>query len=167
MPANAFGASDIPVLVNTAFPWMRPTFDIELADGIGEIDAAALFEVYTYSQSALTRAVSATGTVRTRHGLTLSTRLVRGNGALKAGTLTSQSGFGGLDAAFEQLELTASPSVVTSVGKMLEYPLDRISRDVTPDAQQWRSPALLALALLLAAGLGALPFIVRRLRRRS
>jgi hypothetical protein len=60
------------VLINTAFPWVRPTLDIELTDGVGEIDAAALFEVYTYSQATLTRAVSTTGTVRTRHGLVLS-----------------------------------------------------------------------------------------------
>lgn len=167
MPAKSFGVEDAAVLVNTAFPWVRPTFDIELSDGIGEIDAAALFAVYTYSQAALTRAVSETGTVRTRHGLVLSTELLGEGDILRAGGLVSLSGFGGLDAAFEQLARTVSPSVVASVGKMLEYPLDRVSRDITPDAQQWRSPALLVLALLVAVALGALPFLARRLRRRA
>ena len=167
MPAQSFGVADAAILVNTAFPWVRPTFDIELIDGVGEIDAAALFEVYTYSQAAATRAVSETGTVHTRHGLVLATDLLGDHATLKAGGLVSQDGFGGLDAAFEQLAKTVSPSVVASVGKMLEYPLDRVARDITPDAQQWRSTALLGLALLVAAALGALPFVVRRLRRRA
>ncbi len=167
MPAKSFTTADAAVLINTALPWARPTFDIELSDGIGEIDAAALFEVYTYSQAALTRAVSETGTVRTQHGLTLLTEVAETEEALQAGSLSSASGFGGLDAAFEQLARTVSPSVVDSVGKMLEYPLDRVSRDIAPDAQQWRSPALLAVALVVSLALGALPILVRRLRRRS
>jgi len=167
MPAKSFGVADAAVLINTAFPWVRPTFDIELIDGVGEIDAAALFEVYTYSQAAATRAVSETGTVHTRHGLVLATDLLGDHATLKAGGLVSQDGFGGLDAAFEQLARTVSPSVVASVGKMLEYPLDRVARDITPNALQWRSTALLGLALLVAAALGALPFVVRRLRRRA
>ncbi|MEO8527552.1 MAG: DJ-1/PfpI family protein [Pseudolysinimonas sp.] len=167
MPANSFGMSDASVLINTAFPWVRPTVDIELSDGVDEIDAAALFEVYTYSQAALTRAVSETGVVHTRHGLMLLTEIGGGAHVLKAGSLTSRSGFGGFDAAFEQLARTVSPSVVLSVSKMLEYPLDRVARDIAPDAQQWRSPALLALAAVVAGALGALPVVVRRVRRRT
>ncbi|MEO6115474.1 MAG: DJ-1/PfpI family protein [Pseudolysinimonas sp.] len=167
MPVNRFGLADAAVLINTAFPWARPTIDVELADGVGEIDAAALFEVYTYSQAAQTRAVSEAGVVRTRHGLTLLTEIGGGAHVLKAGRLPGRAGYGGFDAAFEQLARTVSPGTVMSVSKMLEYPLDRVARDVTPDVQQWRSPALLALAIAISATLGAIPLIVRRLRRRA
>ena len=170
IPKASFGIADAALLLNTAFPWGRPRFNIELTDGVGEIDAAALFEVYTYSQSALTHAVSSTGSVRTKHGLALRTELtsdaVDGQTIVASG-LESSSGFGGLDAAFEQLGHSVSPAVVVSVGKMLEYPLDRVARTPALSPDQWRAPGLLALALLLAAGLGALPLLVGRLRRRK
>ncbi len=170
IPKASFGIADAAVLLNTVFPWGRPSFNIELPDGVGEIDAAAVFEVYSYSQSALTRAVSSTGSVRTKHGLVLLTELV-GDAAegqtLVAGGLESSSGFGGLDAAFEQLGRSVSPALVVSVGKMLEYPLDRVAPASTQTTDQWRAPGLLALAILLAAGLGALPPFAGRLRRRT
>lgn len=168
IPKASFGLADAAVLLNTAFPWGRPSFTIELTDGVGEIDASALFEVYSYSQSAQTRAVSSTGTVSTKHGLVLRTDLKR-NAArqtLVAGGLESTSGFGGLDAAFEQLGRSVSPSIVVTVGKMLEYPLDRVAPASTQTTGQLRAPALLGLAVLLATGLGTLPFLARRLRRR-
>lgn len=169
IPKASFGLADAAVLLNTAFPWGRPSFTIELTDGVGEIDASALFEVYSYSQSALTRAVSSTGSVRTKHGLVLRTELKRdaGGQTLVAGDLESSSGFGGLDAAFEQLGRSVSPALVVSVGKMLEYPLDRVTRASSQTTDQWRAPALLGLAVLLAAGLGTLPLLARRLRRRK
>ncbi|MFM9919653.1 DJ-1/PfpI family protein [Lacisediminihabitans sp. H27-G8] len=169
IPKASFGLADAAVLLNTAFPWGRPSFTIELTDGVGEIDASALFEVYSYSQSALTRAVSSTGSVRTKHGLMLRTELKRdaGGQTLVAGDLESSSGFGGLDAAFEQLGRSVSPALVVSVGKMLEYPLDRVTRASSQTTDQWRAPALLGLAVLLAAGLGTLPLLARRLRRRK
>lgn len=168
MAAQAFGAEDAAVLLNTAFPWSRPTITVQLNEGVGEIDAAALFAVYTYSQAATTNAASATGTVHTRHGLTIRTGLAGADDdgdTLVAGSFAGHSGFGGLDAAFEQLARTVRPSVVDSVGKMLEYPLDRVDRGITPDARQWRSTGLLVLAVVLAVALGALPFIIRRRRR--
>jgi putative intracellular protease/amidase len=170
MPVQSFGVEDVPVLVNAAFPWAHPTFNIQLSDGVDEIDAAALFEMYAYSQAASTRAVSDTGTVRTSHGLTLRTEVLdetTGGQTLMAGAIQSRSGMGGFDAAFEQLGLTVSPSVVDSVAKMLEYPLDRVNRDQPLAWQQWRSGALLAAAALLAIAAGTLPFTARRILRRK
>jgi hypothetical protein len=170
MPKKSFGLADIPVLLNASFPWARPTFNIQLADGVDEIDAAALFEMYSYSQAASTRAVSGTGTVRTRHGLNLRTELLAratGGQTLRAGELRSRAGRGGFDAAFEQLGLTATPSVVDSVSKMLEYPLDRVNRDQPFAWQQWRSTALLVIAAILAVVAGSLPVIARRILRRK
>ena len=169
MPAQSFGLEDTEVLLNTAFPWSRPTVDVELTEGVGEIDAAALFEVYTYSQAASTRAVSATGTIRTRHGLTIRTELTgadTGVAPLVAGSLAGHAGFGGFDAAIEELARTTGREVAVSVGKMIEYPLDRVTLSAAPSADRWRAPALLATAVLLAAAFGAAPFAVRRLRRR-
>jgi putative intracellular protease/amidase len=170
MPERSFGVADVPVLINAAFPWARPTFDIRLSDGVDEIDAAALFEVYSYSQAASTRAVSDTGTVRTSHGLTLRTAVLdetTGGRTVTAGEAGSRNGTGGFDAAFEQLGLTVSPSVVDTVAKMLEYPLDRVNRDQPFAWQQWRSVALLSAAALLAITVGSVPLVVRRMRRRG
>jgi hypothetical protein len=102
--------------------------------------------------------------------LTLRTELISettGGLPLQAGRSTGQSGRGGFDAAFEQLGRTVSPSVVDSVSKMLEYPLDRVNRDQAFAWQQWRSTALLAAAALLAIAAGSLPLVVRRIQRRK
>ncbi|MDP9026220.1 MAG: hypothetical protein M3N46_01535 [Actinomycetota bacterium] len=135
-----------------------------------EIDAAALFEVYSYSLAASTRSVSVTGTLRTRHGLILRTGVLdRTAGAriVTAGAVRSRRGLGGFDAAFEQLGLTVRPSVVASVSKMIEYPLTRVNRDQPFAWQQWRTTGLLAAAALLALAAGSLPLVVRRIRRRK
>lgn len=170
MPAQSFSAQDSGMILNTAFPWSRPTVAIDLSEGVGEIDAAALFEVYTYSQAATTEAVSATGTVHTRHGVTIHTRRAatyHAGAHLIAGSFPGRSGHGGFDAAIEQLATSTSPAIATSVGKMLEYPLDRVILTNQATMEQWRAPVLLTMAALLAAGLGAIPFAARRLRRRT
>jgi putative intracellular protease/amidase len=169
IPAQSFGTDDAGVLLNTAFPWFRPNVTVELTEGVGEIDASALFEVYTYSQAVTTSAVSATGTIHTRHGLTLLTgRTGAGTGGdtAMAGSVTGHDGLGGFDAAFEQLARSTSPAVAVSVGKMLEYPLDRVTLSDTPTPDRWRAPTLLAIAALIAAAFGTIPSVVRRLWRR-
>jgi putative intracellular protease/amidase len=166
IPAQSFSAADAGVLLNTMFPWSRPTVTVELNEGVGEIDAAALFEVYTYSQAVSTNAVSATGTIHTRHGLTLRTGLTGPDtdaDSLIAGSIPGRAGFGGFDGAIEQLARTTTPQVAVSVGKMLEYPLDRVTLSDTPTPDRWRAPALLATAVLLAAAIGAVPYAARRL----
>jgi hypothetical protein len=125
--------------------------------------------MYSYSLAGTTRAVSASGSVRTRHGLNLRTEVLgesTGGETLQAGGFTSRSGRGGFDAAFEQLGRTAGSSVVESVSKMLEYPIDRVNRDQPFAWQQWRSTALLAAAALLAIAAGCLPLVARRILRR-
>ena len=166
IPVQSFSTDDAGVLLNTMFPWSRPTITVELNEGVGEIDAAALFEVYTYSQAASTNAVSATGTIHTRHGLTIHTGLTGTDtdaDSLVAGSIAGRKGFGGFDAAIEQLARTTTPQVAVSVGKMLEYPLDRVTLSDTPTTERWRAPALLATAVLLAAAIGAVPYAARKL----
>ena len=168
MPAQSFAADDLSVLSNFAFPWARPGFDVQLDDGIGEIDAAALLEVYSYSQAAAANALSRTGTVVTRHGLTIRTVATGSptHHVLMPTTLVSHNGLGGFDAAFEQLSRTSSPAVVASIAKMLEYPLDRVVLDAAPAPIQWRPAFLMTLAVLLAIAVGASPWIIRRARHR-
>ena len=124
--AQSLDAGDLSVLANMAFPQARPLIDVQLDDGVGEIEAAALLEVYSYSQAATANAVSATGTVTTSHGLLIKT-VATGNpthDVVVAGGLVSSAGRHGFDAAFEQLSRNTNPTVLTSVAKMLEYPLD-------------------------------------------
>ena len=168
IPAQRFGADDLGVLANLVLPWGRPEIDIRLRDGVGEIDAAALFEVYSYSQAAGAIATSSTGTVVTRHGLTLRTAVAQPSAdrpGLIAGQLRSHTGHAGFDAAFEQLSRDASPAVVQSVAKMLEYPLDRVSPQAPSVAATWRTPILFAAGALVAIAAGSLPYLLRRRRR--
>jgi putative intracellular protease/amidase len=169
MPAQSFATGDLSVLANNAFPWARPAIDVQLDDGVGEIDAAALLEVYSYSQAATANALSKTGVITTRHGLMIRT-IATGtptHQVLVPGTLVSHSGLHGFDAAFEQLSRSTPPAVVASVAKMLEYPLDRVVQDAAPLPMQWRPGFLITLSLLLAIAVGATPWIIRRARRRS
>jgi putative intracellular protease/amidase len=164
IPARSFGAEDLGVLGNLVLPWGRPSIDVRLVDGVGELDAAALLEVYGYSQAARATAVSAAGTVTSRHGLTLRTTLSAGRPALVAGEARSRAGRGGFDAAFEQLSRDTSGTTLRSVAKMLEYPLDRVGPPAPSVAAQWRTPLLLAAVAGLALGAGSLPYLLGRRR---
>ena len=73
IPVQSFALSDLPVGLNAVVPWLRPTVGIALHDGIGEIDLASAFEVYTVSYPARTIPLTATGTVTTKHGMVLVT----------------------------------------------------------------------------------------------
>jgi putative intracellular protease/amidase len=167
MPANSFGFEDTAFLANIAFPWARPNVGVELRDGVDEIDAAAIFEVYAYAQGTTARALSREGIVTTKHGLVLQTALLNESAAsLVAGRLGKTGSEQGFDAAFEQLSTNTSASVVQSVSKMIEYPIDRVtlqSAVITPLA---RTPLLLLLAISVAVGVGLLPMLIRRLVRR-
>ncbi len=169
MPAQSFAVGDLSVLANNAFPWARPAIDVQLDDGVGETDAAALLEVYSYSQAATANALSTTGVIPTRHGLMIRTVATGAptHKVLIPGQVVSRSGLHGFDAAFEQLSRSAPAAVVASVAKMLEYPLDRVEQDAAPLPMQWRPGFLITLTLLLAIAAGATPWIIRRARRRS
>lgn len=168
IPTETFGLEDVPVLLNAMFPWARPTIGVELRNDVGEIDAGAIFEVYSYSQAAVANALSETGTITTKHGLVIRTSTLddAGGAELVAGSLDSDSP-GGFDAAFQQLSRSTSASVVDSVSKMLAYPLNQVSTDVAPLAAQLRPVLFLILSITLAVGVGMVPRIIRRMRHRS
>jgi putative intracellular protease/amidase len=167
MPVQQIGLEDTAFLMNTAFPWGRPSIAVELREGVDEIDAASIFEVYSYSQGATASALSVNGFVTTRHGLVIETSLLRDAPAnVVAGELGQAGSEQGFDAAFEQLSKSSSPSVVRSVSKMLEYPIYRVTQEAAPLAVQARTPLLLALGFLLAVAVGLLPTAIRRWVRR-
>ncbi|WP_166792705.1 DJ-1/PfpI family protein [Cryobacterium algoricola] len=168
MPVHRFGVEDAAFLMNTAFPWGRPNIAVELRDGVDEIDAASILEVYSYSQGATTTALSTTGFVTTRHGLVIKTSLLGdATATVVAGELGRPGSAQGFDAAFEQLSKSSSPSVVLSVSKMIEYPIYRVAQETAPLAAQARTPLLMTLGLLLAVAVGLLPTtVIRWVRRR-
>ena len=69
---NRLVPADLPYAVNALFPWGRPTIGIGLVEGVGEIDVAAVFELYAATSSAArARPVAGSPVVRTRHGVAL------------------------------------------------------------------------------------------------
>ena len=167
MPEQAFGIEDVGVLMNSAYPWARPAVGVELRDGVGEIDAGALLEVYLYSQTASATARSQTGTVATKHGLVVRTALLEdAKGEILVAGQLGQGTPGGLDGAFQQLGRTTSGAVVDSVGKMLEYPLDRVAIQGAPTKAQLRPTIFLLLSILLAVAVGSVPRLIRKTRER-
>jgi transcriptional regulator GlxA family with amidase domain len=169
MPAQSFSAGDLTVLGNTSFPWGRPDIDVQLKDGVDEVDAAAVFEVYNYSQAGATVARSASGRITTRHGLVVLTAATGPStpDAIIPGHLVSAGGRHGFDAAFEQLSRSTSPTVVRSVAKMLEYPLDRDVLDTAPLPLRWRPITLFITAIALGVAAGITVFPGRRRRSRG
>lgn len=187
IPAQHFAVSDLPVGLNAVLPWGRPTVGVGLADGVGEIDAAAAFEVYSMSAAARTVALAAGPTVTTRHGLVLTAtpltavrsldRLIVPGAAtadavdpglrswaagrhLTVEPLHGAAGELGFDAALQDLAAHAGRPTARAAAKMLDYPTPLLPD--TSSRSSWRAPALLVLTVLLAAGVGALPTALRR-----
>ena len=65
IPTRSFSVADLPVGLNALIPWGRPTIGVALADGVGEIDVASTFEVYSASYAA--RAVPISTSSRRHH----------------------------------------------------------------------------------------------------
>ena len=167
IPAQSWALTDWPVALNTLLPWGRPTVGVELQDGDGEIDTAALFEVYANSAAARTVALSETGAVHTAHGLTLLTltdadaphvdRRVRPG-------VRGTSGRGGFDGALEYLAATGGEADAHAAAKMIDYPAAALHLDSGPTTP--RIPVLAAGVALLAVVVGLTPTIALRSRRR-
>lgn len=186
--AQRLALSDLPIGLNAVLPWLRPTVAVALADGVSEIDAAAVLEAYATSGTARTLAVAATPTVTTRHGLVLTATAtgsapsgidrVVAPGVPPGGVdpaverwararglpldVVGSRGTGGFDAALTHLAQRSGGTTALSVAKMVDYPAAHLGLGVGVDA---RAFVLAALTLVVAAGAGALPTAVRRLRR--
>jgi putative intracellular protease/amidase len=158
IPAASFGLADLPIARHALLGWFRPTFGVALTDGIGEVDAAAAFEIYQVSFTARPVPVAADQTVTTRHGLVLHTTtlseaprldrlLVPGvrhaddmstrlrdwpaRATVPIDPFTGPNGTGGFDGALEYLAGHSGRRTAVSAAKMLDYPtthLDLASR---------------------------------------
>jgi putative intracellular protease/amidase len=192
IPVQRFTVSDLGVGLDHVLPWWRPVVGVGLADGSGEIDVAAAFEVYSMSAAASTVAVAPGSTVTTRHGIVLEAtplddapdldRLVVPGAAtaadvdsrlrtwarerrLTAEPLSGTSGELGFDAALQDLATHAGRAAALSAAKMIDYPVRPLA--VTGSGHSERTSVLLALSVLLAVGVGLLPATLRRALRRS
>lgn len=168
---------------------------IGLADGVDETDVAAALDVYPgMSLAARTVPISAGPTVTTRHGLTLVVaqaaasaphmdRLIvpgatsvarvdpRLTGWAAARSLEVELPSGGSDRRFgydpmlRDLAGHADWATALTAAKYAEYPTAQLN--LTGPAWPRRPTALLGAALCIGMGLGLLPTVIRRCRRRD
>ncbi|MBG0824568.1 DJ-1/PfpI family protein [Planomonospora sp. ID91781] len=185
IPVNRPAPADLPYVLNAAFPWGRPSVGVGLAEGVGEIDVAAAFEVYSgTSFAARTVPVAAGPVVRTRHGVLLLAepagpgaapvdRLVV-PGARHAGeagpALTAWAAGRGLEMVLPHRDRAAGESGFDGVLRDLAARADLATARATAKfteypvghlelagpAWPWRPTALGALALAAAVGGGVL-----------
>jgi len=71
IPAQRPAPRDLINPLAALAPWRRPAVGVGLAEGVGELDVAAPFEVYATSFAARTVPIAAGRTVTSRHGLRL------------------------------------------------------------------------------------------------
>ena len=165
IPVQSWSLADRPVALNTLLPWLRPTVAISLVDGVGEIDTASLFEVYTNSAAARTVAVSPTGIVETAHGLRLLTLTENDapdvDATLSPG-ITGPSDRAGFDGALEHLATTDGPATARATAKMIDYPIEGLELGEADGPR--RAEVLAVAAVGLIALVAVLPPLLRRRR---
>ncbi|MET8051192.1 DJ-1/PfpI family protein [Streptosporangium sp. NPDC005286] len=190
---NHLALSDLPYVLNAAFPWWRPTIGIGLVEGVGEIDAAAAFEVYSgVSFSARAIPISATGTVTTRHGVVLLTEPagtavprvdrfvvpgVRGDLTPALASWASgrsltpelpgggrRDGEFGFDPMLRDLAAHADSATARTTAKFSEYPVGQLR--LSGAGWPWRPTVIFVVALAVSVGVGMLTVAIPRLLRR-
>ncbi|SDR88921.1 Transcriptional regulator GlxA family, contains an amidase domain and an AraC-type DNA-binding HTH domain [Friedmanniella luteola] len=192
IPVQSLTAADLPVALDLAVPWFRPTLGLALADGVSELDVASAFEVYSNSYAARAIAIATGSTVTTRHGVVLAAHpladappldrvvvpatsdgtaggtQIRGWAAqqgLPVDALRGPGGDAGFDGGLEYLAATAGRATAVSAAKMIDYPTDTL--ELAEGTAGLRVPLLVVLGLLLAGAVGFVPTLVRRSVRRS
>ncbi len=191
IPIQHFSRGDAGVGLGAVLPWFRPTLAVGLADGVGEIDTSALFDVYSYASAARLIPVSTGSSITTAHGVVLLTtpaasfrqrasRLVLPGAhsdsemtpALRAlaarqglpVTPLGQGNTSGFDAALTDLASSSGTAIARSTAKMMDYPTRPAAQNSASPAV--RAPLLFALAIVLAAAVGMTPTLIRVLHRR-
>ena len=194
IPDSHWVAGDLAFGLNAAFPWWRPTIGLGLADGVSEIDVAAVVETWSgASFAARVVPVGAEPRITTQHGLVL---LVQSADAgprvdriivpratstadVDARILRWASGQGlivelpgrdaptafGFDPILRDLAQHADRATALVTAKRIEYPTAHLA--LTGDAWPWRSTALLGATLLLSVIVGLLVRAPSRPTRRD
>jgi hypothetical protein len=182
IPAQRPAPRDLTTLLAALAPWRRPALGVGLAEGVGELDVAAPFEVYASSFAARTMPIAARRTVTTRHGLRLVAapadataprvdRLIvpgihRADqvdprfAAWAAGRglnieLPQADGEFSFDAMLRDLAAHADRATAHVTAKSIEYPAGHLQ--LAGPAWPWRPATLLALTIAGAIGAGFLP----------
>jgi transcriptional regulator GlxA family with amidase domain len=190
IPIQHFSLGDAGLGLNTVLPWFQPTLAVGLADGVGEIDTAALFDVYSYASAARLIPVSTGPSITTAHGVVLLTtpaaslkprasRLVLPSAHSETETAPAlrqlaesrelpitplgRANTSGFDAALTDLASSSGTAISRSTAKMVDYPTRPTADDNAPSAV--RAPILFALAVLVAATVGMIPTVIRVRRR--
>ena len=182
IPAQRPAPRDLTNLLAALAPWRRPAVGVGLAEGVGELDVAAPFEVYASSFAARTVPIAAGRTVTTRHGLRLIAApadataprvdrlIVPGVHSLDevgprlagwaAGRglcveLLQADGEFGFDAMLRDLAAHADRATADVTAKSIEYPTGHLH--LAGPAWPRRPATLLALTVAAAIGAGLLP----------
>jgi putative intracellular protease/amidase len=190
IPAQRPTARDLTSLLAALAPWRRPALGVGLAEGVGELDVAAPFEVYATSFAARTVPIAAGRTVITRHGLRLVAapadataprvdRLIV-PGVHRADQIDPRlagwaSGRGldielpqadgefSFDAMLRDLAVHADRSTARVTAKSIEYPTSHLR--LAGPAWPRRPTTAFALTVAAAIGAGFLPAAASRHRR--
>src|SRR4051794_14241787 len=188
IPTQSFSVADLPVGLNALIPWGRPTIGVALTDGVGEIDVASTFEVYSSSYTARMIPIATNPAVTTKHGMVLLANTPQDAPSLTRMVVPGAGGASSLDphlrewserhdlpvdavhgadsrpafdAALEYLSTQTGQMTAVSAAKMIDYPVGQLR---LADHSGVRIPLLLSLGLGLAACAAAAPAATRRLR---
>jgi hypothetical protein len=166
MPVNTISVSDYPYALAATLPWFQPTYGLELSDGVDEIGVAAAAELYGGAAFvAHVVPVADGGSVRTAHGLTLLTTPRDRAGHLDRLVAPGAQSEG--ESAFEpvlrDIARSAGEPLARTAAKYIEYPVGALP---TSGALPARLVVLGVAAVVLAVGIGMVPWGVRRLVRR-
>ncbi len=191
IPVQHFSRSDASIGLAAVLPWFQPVVAVGLADGVGELDAAALVDAYSFASAARLVPVGTGSSVTTAHGVVLltnpaasfherATRMLLPGARSEAEmapalralahrselpvTPLGRDGASGFDAALAELTSSSGSVVGVSTAKMLDYPVSPAAPNGV--SAPVRAPFLLALAVVLAAGVGMIPTVLRVVRRR-
>ena len=189
IPAQRPAPRDLTNLLAALAPWRRPALGVGLAEGVGELDVAAPFEVYATSFAARTVPIAAGPTVTTRHGLRLiaapaDATAPRVDRLIVPGVhradqvdprlagwaagrglnleLPQADGEFSFDAMLRDLAAHADRATAHVTAKSIEYPTGHLH--LAGAVWPWRPTTLLALTAAAATGAGLLPTAAHRNR---
>jgi putative intracellular protease/amidase len=188
IPTRSHSLADLPVGLNALIPWGRPTIGVALTDGVGEIDVASTFEVYSASYAARAVPVATNAAVTTKHGMVLLANTPQDAPVLTRMVVPGSGGASSMDphlrdwseqrhvpvdavqganerpafdAALEYLSTQTGRTTAVAAAKIIDYPVGQLR---LADRTGIRVPLLLALGLGSAACAAAAPVAARRLR---